>query len=107
YGLPAGGTGAQMGGWFRKEVHAPADLVGLRMRIAGFAAAVVEHLGVIPVAMPGEAIYPALEQGTIDAAEWVGPYDDEKFGFETVARYYYHPGWWEGGAMVHFFVDLD
>jgi TRAP-type mannitol/chloroaromatic compound transport system substrate-binding protein len=100
-GFPAGNTGVQMGGWFRKEINTLADLKGLKMRIGGFAGKVVERLGVVPQQIAGGDIYPALEKGTIDAAEWVGPYDDEKLGFYKVAPYYYYPGWWEGGPTVH------
>src|SRR6266478_5148806 len=107
YGLPGGNTGAQMGGWFRKEINAPADLNGVKMRIGGFAGAVMAKLGVIPQQIAGSDIYPALEKGTIDATEWVGPYDDEKLGFYKVAPNYYYPGWWEGGAMLHFMIGLD
>jgi TRAP-type mannitol/chloroaromatic compound transport system substrate-binding protein len=75
------------------------------MRIGGFAGKVVERLGVVPQQIAGGDIYPALEKGTIDAAEWVGPYDDEKLGFQKVAPYYYYPGWWEGGPTVHFMFN--
>ena len=100
-GYPGGNTGVQMGGWFRKEIKTVADMQGLKMRIGGFAGKVVEKLGVVPQQIAGGDIYPALEKGTIDAAEWVGPYDDEKLGFYKVAPYYYYPGWWEGGPTVH------
>jgi TRAP-type mannitol/chloroaromatic compound transport system substrate-binding protein len=106
YGIPAGNTGAQMGGWFRKEIREVADLGGLRMRIGGFAGRVLGKLGVVPQQLAGGDIYPALEKGTLDAAEWVGPYDDEKLGFHKVAQYYYYPGWWEGGPMLHNFINL-
>ena len=96
-----------MGGWFRKEINTPDDLNGLKMRIAGFAGAVMAKVGVVPQQIAGGEIYPALEKGTIDAAEWVGPYDDEKLGFYKVAKYYYYPGWWEGGAMIHFHINKD
>ncbi len=105
YGLPAGNTGAQMGGWFRKEIKSVADLQGLKMRIAGFAGQVVSKLGVVPQQIAGGDIYPALEKGTLDAVEWVGPYDDEKLGFQKVAPYYYYPGWWEGSAMLHVMIQ--
>ena len=101
YGLLAGNTMAQMGGWFRKEINTIDDLKGVKMRIGGFAAAVISKLGVLPQQMAGTDIYQALEKGTIDAAEWVGPHDDEKLGLQKVAKYYYYPGWWEGGAMIH------
>src|SRR5918997_3707337 len=105
YGIPGGNTGTQMGGWFRKEIKAPADLNGLKFRIAGLAGLVLAKLGVVPQQIPGGDIYPALERGTIDAAEWVGPYDDEKLGFAKVAPYYYYPGWWEGGPTVHLMMS--
>lgn len=107
YALPCGNTGAQMGGWFRKEINAVSDLQGLKMRIGGFAGVVLEKLGLVPQQLAGGDIYPALERGTIDAAEWVGPYDDEKLGFQKVAQYYYYPGWWEGGPALHTMVNLD
>lgn len=103
--LPGGNTGVQMGGWFRKEINTVADLSGLKMRVGGFAGKVLEKLGVVPQQIAGGDIYPALEKGTIDAAEWVGPYDDEKLGFQKVAPYYYYPGWWEGGPTVHFMFN--
>jgi TRAP-type mannitol/chloroaromatic compound transport system substrate-binding protein len=107
YGLPGGNTGTQMGGWYRKEINTPADFNGLKMRIGGFAGTVLAKLGLVPTQVAGGDIYPSLEKGTIDAAEWVGPYDDEKLGFNKVAKYYYYPGWWEGGAMLHFFINID
>jgi TRAP-type mannitol/chloroaromatic compound transport system substrate-binding protein len=107
YGIPAGNTGAQMGGWFRKEIKDVGDLNGLKMRIGGFAGTVMQKLGAVPQQIAGGDIYPALEKGTIDAAEWVGPYDDEKLGFAKVAKYYYYPGWWEGSAMLHNFINID
>ncbi|MBT9247334.1 TRAP transporter substrate-binding protein [Gemmobacter fulvus] len=103
--LPGGNTGVQMGGWFRKEINTVADMQGLKMRVGGFAGKVMEKLGVVPQQIAGGDIYPALEKGTIDAAEWVGPYDDEKLGFQKVAPYYYYPGWWEGGPTVHFMFN--
>jgi TRAP-type mannitol/chloroaromatic compound transport system substrate-binding protein len=105
YGLLAGNTMAQMGGWFRKEINTIDDLKGIKMRIAGFAAAVISKLGVVPQQLPGTDIYQALEKGTVDAAEWVGPHDDEKLGLHKVAKFYYYPGWWEGGAMLHVQVN--
>jgi TRAP-type mannitol/chloroaromatic compound transport system substrate-binding protein len=107
FGIPAGNTGCQMGGWFRKEIKEVSDLNGLKFRIGGFAGRVISRLGVVPQQIAGGDIYPALEKGTLDAAEWVGPYDDEKLGFHKVAQYYYYPGWWEGGAMLHNFINLD
>jgi TRAP-type mannitol/chloroaromatic compound transport system substrate-binding protein len=107
YALPGGNTGAQMGGWYRKEINTIADMNGLKMRIGGFAGAVMARLGVVPQQIAGPDVYSALEKGTVDATEWVGPYDDEKLGFYKVAKYYYYPGWWEGGAMVHFMINID
>ncbi len=98
--FPAGNTGTQMGGWFRKEIKSVEDLKGLKFRIGGYAGKVISRLGVVPQQIAGGDIYPSLEKGTIDAAEWVGPYDDEKLGFNKVAPYYYYPGWWEGGPQV-------
>jgi len=105
--LLAGNTGCQMGGWFRKEVNTVEDLQGLKFRIGGFAGKVLQKLGAVPQQLAGGDIYPALEKGTIDGAEWVGPYDDEKLGFYKVAPHYYYPGWWEGGPMLLAIVNLD
>jgi TRAP-type mannitol/chloroaromatic compound transport system substrate-binding protein len=102
----AGNTGAQMGGWFRKEIKSVADLKGLKFRIGGFAGKVMEKLGAVPQQLAGGDIYPALEKGTIDAAEWVGPYDDEKLGFNKVAKNYYYPGFWEGGPQLVTMVNI-
>src|SRR3989442_6138779 len=98
--LVGGNTGAQMGGWFRKEIKTVDDLKGLKFRIGGWAGKTLQKLGVVPQQIAGGDIYPALEKGTIDAAEWVGPYDDEKLGFYKVAKNYYYPGWWEGGPST-------
>ena len=103
--FPGGNTGAQMGGWFRKEIKSVADLKGLKMRIPGLQGQMLAKLGVIPQQIAGGDIYPALEKGTIDATEWVGPYDDEKLGFVKVAKYYYYPGFWEGTAQLVFIVN--
>ncbi len=105
HGITAGNTGAQMGGWFRREIKTVADLNGLKFRIGGFAGNVMQKLGVVPQQIAGGDIYPALEKGTIDAAEWVGPYDDEKLGFNRVAPYYYYPGWWEGGPSLSYYIN--
>jgi TRAP-type mannitol/chloroaromatic compound transport system substrate-binding protein len=101
-----GNSGTQMGGWFRKEIKTVADLKGTKMRVGGFAGKVLERLGLVPQQLAGGDIYPALEKGTIDAAEWIGPYDDEKLGFYKVAPFYYAPGWWEPGANFSFYVGL-
>jgi TRAP-type mannitol/chloroaromatic compound transport system substrate-binding protein len=103
--LPGGNTGCQMGGWYRKEIKSVADMKGLKFRVAGFAGKVIERLGGVPQNIPGGEIYQALEKGTIDAAEWVGPYDDLKLGFNKVAPNYYYPGWWEGGPQLDFFIN--
>ncbi|MEY5098972.1 MAG: hypothetical protein RJA36_1691 [Pseudomonadota bacterium] len=108
YGMlnfPGGNSGAQMGGWFRKEIKTIADLKGLKFRCGSFAGKVLERFGVVPQSIPGGEIYSALEKGTIDAAEWIGPYDDQKLGFNKVAPNYYYPGWWEGGAQLDFFIN--
>ncbi|TCS99904.1 secreted protein [Tepidimonas ignava] len=103
--FPGGNTGAQMGGWYRKEIKSPADIKGLKFRVGGFAGKVVSRMGGVPQNIPGGEIYQALEKGTIDATEWVGPYDDEKLGFYKVAKNYYYPGWWEGGAQLDFYIN--
>ncbi len=105
--FPTGNTGAQMGGWYRKEIKSLTDLKGLKMRIGGIAGQVLAKLGLVAQQIAGGEIYQALERGTIDAAEWVGPYDDEKLGFNKVARYYYYPGWWEGGPQLSTVVNLQ
>lgn len=103
--FPGGNTGVQMGGWFKRELRSMADLKGLRMRIPGLGGRVMEALDVTVQQIPGGEIYPALDRGTIDAAEWVGPYDDEKLGFADVASNYYYPGWWEPGANLSFYIN--
>ena len=107
FGLPGGNTGAQMGGWFRKEVNTVEDMKGLKIRVGGFAGKVMERLGAVPQQIAGGDIYPALEKSTIDASEWVGPYDDQKLGFYKVAPYYYYPGWWEGSPIVSTYINLQ
>ncbi len=98
--FPAGDTGAQMGGWFRKEIRSIDDLRGLKFRVAGFAGEVFARLGAVPTQIAASDIYPSLERGTLDAVEFVGPHDDEKLGFVRVAPYYYFPGFWEPGARL-------
>jgi TRAP-type mannitol/chloroaromatic compound transport system substrate-binding protein len=105
--IPTGSTGAQMGGWFRKEMKSIEDFKGLKFRVGGFAGTIIQKVGGVPQQIAGGDIYPALEKGTIDATEWVGPYDDEKLGFYKIAKYYYYPGWWEGGTALHFFINSD
>ena len=103
--FPGGNTGSQMGGWYRSEIKTAADIKGLKMRIGGFAGKVLTRMGGVPQNIPGGEIYQALEKGTIDATEWVGPYDDEKLGFQKVAKNYYYPGRWEGGAQLDFYIN--
>jgi len=104
--FPGGNTGTQMGGWFRRTIKSAADLKGLKMRIPGLGGQVMARLGVVPQTIAAGDIYSSLEKGTIDAAEWVGPYDDEKLSLYKVARHYCYPGWWEGCALLSFFVNL-
>jgi len=106
-GLAVGQSGTQMGGWFRKEINQPSDWQGLKFRIGGLGGQVLARLGVVPQQIAGGDIYPALERGTIDAAEFVSPYDDEKLGFSRVAKYYYAPGFWEGGAVLHLVINKE
>jgi TRAP-type mannitol/chloroaromatic compound transport system substrate-binding protein len=106
YGVAAANTGAQMGGWFRKEITNLADMKGLKMRIGGFAGTILAKVGLVPQQLAAGDIYPALEKGTLDACEWVGPYDDEKLGFYKIAKYYYYPGWWEGCGQGHNLITL-
>ncbi len=103
--FPMGNTGAQMGGWFRKEIKSLKDFKGVKFRCGGFAGKVVERIGGVPQNIPGGEIYQALEKGTIDAAEWVGPYDDQKLGFQKVAKNYAYPGWWEGGPQLDLHIN--
>jgi TRAP-type mannitol/chloroaromatic compound transport system substrate-binding protein len=105
--IPGGNTNCQMGGWFRKPITKLEDLKGLKMRLGGFAGRIVSRLGVIPQQIAAGDIYPALEKGTIDGAEWVGPYDDEKLGFVRVARFYHYPGWWEPSSTTGFISNLE
>jgi TRAP-type mannitol/chloroaromatic compound transport system substrate-binding protein len=106
-GFVCGNSGCQMGGFFRKELNDLEDLKGLKFRIGGLGGQVLSRLGIVPQQIAPGDVYPALEKGTIDAAEFVGPYDDEKLGFHKVAKYYYYPGWWEGGAMLHLVVNTE
>ncbi|MEO8755197.1 MAG: TRAP transporter substrate-binding protein [Casimicrobiaceae bacterium] len=104
--FPCGNTGTQMGGWFRKEVRSLADLKGLKMRIPGLGGNIMARLGVIPQQIAGADVYPALERGALDAVEFSGPHDDEKFGFYKVAKHYYYPSWWEYAAQLTFVVNV-
>jgi TRAP-type mannitol/chloroaromatic compound transport system substrate-binding protein len=107
YAIPCGNTGCQMGGWFRKDIKSSADLNGLKFRIGGYAARVLQRLGCVPQQVAGSDIYSALERGAIDAAAWVGPYDDEKLGLQKVAPFYHYPAWWDGGAVIQNFINLE
>jgi len=103
--FPVGNTGAQMAGWYRSEIKTVADLKGLKFRVGGLAGMVLSKLGVVPQQLAAGDIYPALEKGVIDAAEFVGPFDDEKLGLQKIAKYYYFPGWWEGSATLTMFIN--
>ncbi|MDQ7030818.1 MAG: TRAP transporter substrate-binding protein [Ardenticatenia bacterium] len=105
--FPAGNTGVQMGGWFRKEIETAKDLQGLKMRIPGLGGQVMSRLGATVQVLPGGEIFQALQTGAIDAAEWVGPYDDEKLGLHKATKYYYYPGWWEPGPSLEVQINLD
>jgi len=105
--LPGGNTGTQMFGWFNKEINSLEDIKGLKMRFPGFGGEVFKQAGGIPVNIPGGELYTAMQTGTIDAVEWVGPYNDLAFGFQQVAKYYYYPGWHEPGSMLEFTINLD
>ncbi|MBT9314297.1 TRAP transporter substrate-binding protein [Leptothoe spongobia] len=105
--FPAGNTGVQMGGWFNKEINTAGDLQGLKMRIPGLGGKVMAKLGVNVQNLPGSEIFLALERGAIDAAEWVGPYDDEKLGLQKAAQFYYYPGWWEPGPAFDMMINMD
>ena len=99
--FPAGNTGAQMGGWFKQKIEGLTSLQGLKMRIPGLGGEVMAQLGVNVQVLPAGEVYLALDRGAIDAAEWTGPYDDEKLGFNKAANFYYYPGWWEPGPTLH------
>ena len=103
--FPGGNTGAQMGGWYRKEIKSLQDIKGLKFRVAGFPGRVIERMGGVPQNIPGGEVYAALEKGTIDAAELVGPFDDLSAGLYKIAPFYYYPGWWEGSAQLDFYIN--
>ena len=103
--FPGGNTGAQMGGWYRKEIKSLKDIKGLKFRVGGFPGRVIERMGGVPQNIPGGDVYAALEKGTIDAAELVGPYDDLSAGLFKIAPFYYYPGWWEGSAQLDFYIN--
>ncbi|MEN5084450.1 TRAP transporter substrate-binding protein DctP [Bosea sp. TWI1241] len=105
YGMAAGNTGVQMGGWFRKEINTVEDLKGVKFRVGGLAGNILLKLGVVPQQIGGGDLYASLERGTIDAAEWTGAYDDEKLGLSKVAKYYYYPGWWDQGTVISLMIN--
>jgi TRAP-type mannitol/chloroaromatic compound transport system substrate-binding protein len=105
--FPAGQTGVQMAGWFNKEIRTAADLRGLKMRIPGFGGEVMKRAGATQVTVPASEIFTSLQSGAIDAAEWVGPYNDVALGLHRVARYYYYPGWQEPGPMIEGLVNME
>ena len=105
--MPAGNPGVQMGGWFNKEINSLADFQGLKMRMPGLGGEVLKKVGASPINLPGSEIFTALQTGTIDATEWVGPYNDLAFGLYKVAKYYYYPGWHEPGSAVEAIFNKD
>ncbi len=105
--FPGGNTNCQMGGWFRKPLKTVDDLKGVKMRLGGFAGKIVTRVGMVPQQIGAGDIYPALEKGTIDGAEWVGPHDDEKLGFVKVAKFYHYPGWWEPNSNTNFIANVE
>lgn len=105
--MPAGNMGVQMGGWFNKEINSLADLRGLKMRIPGLGGEVLKRAGGTPVNLPGGELFTAMQSGTIDATEWVGPYNDLAFGFYKVAKFYYYPGWHEPGTTLEALINKE
>lgn len=105
--FPIGNSGIQMAGWFNKEINSVGDLKGLKMRIPGLGGEVLARAGGTPVMLPGGEIFTALQTGTIDATEWVGPYNDLAFGLHKAAKYYYYPGWHEPGSLIELLINKD
>ncbi len=105
--MAGGSTGVQMAGWFRNEINSVDDLKGLKMRIPGLAGEVFQRIGGVPVTLPGGELFTAMQTGSIDATEWVGPYNDLTFGLYKVAKHYYYPGWHEPGAILEFIINKD
>ena len=105
--LAGGNTGVQMAGWFKKEINSLEDMRGLKMRIPGLAGEIFTRAGAEAVQLPGNEIFLSLQQGVIDAAEWVGPYNDLTFGLHQVAKYYYYPGWHEPGSTLEIIVNKE
>ena len=102
--FPGGNTGGQMGGWFNRPIESLADLRGLKIRMPGMAGEVLKRAGAVPVNLPGSEIFTALQTGSIEATDWVGPYNDVAFGLHEIARYYYYPGWQEPGPTLECIV---
>tara|TARA_A100001388_G_C28771892_1_gene504449 strand:+ start:1755 stop:2822 length:1068 start_codon:yes stop_codon:yes gene_type:complete len=105
--MAAGNTGIQMAGWFNKEINSLDDLKGLKMRIPGLGGEVLKRAGGTPVNLPGGELFTALKTGTIDATEWVNPYNDLAFGLHKAAKYYYYPGWHEPGTTLECFLNKE
>ena len=105
--FPGGLTGVQMGGWFNKEINSVEDLAGLKMRIPGLGGEVMQRAGVTQITLPASEIFTSLQTGAIDAAEWVGPYNDVSLGLHKAAKYYYYPGWQEPGPMIELIVNQE
>ena len=105
--LPCGNSGTQMGGWFRKEINSLADIKGLKIRAPGLAGEIMQRIGATPVQMPGGEVFTSMQTGALDAADWVGPYNDLAFGLHKVADYYYYPGWAEPGAMLEMMINKE
>jgi TRAP-type mannitol/chloroaromatic compound transport system substrate-binding protein len=103
--MAAGNTGVQMAGWFNKEINSLDDLKGLKMRIPGLGGEVLKRIGGTPVNLPGAELFTAMQSGTIDATEWVNPYNDLAFGLYKVAKHYYYPGWHEPGTTLECFIN--
>jgi TRAP-type mannitol/chloroaromatic compound transport system substrate-binding protein len=103
--LPCGNSGTQMAGWFRKEINSLEDIKGLKIRAPGLAGEVMQRIGATPVQMPGGEVFTSMQTGALDAADWVGPYNDLTFGLHKVAKYYYYPGWQEPGAMLELMIN--
>ena len=105
--ISGGNTGTQMAGWFNKEINSLSDLQGVKMRIPGLGGEVFEAAGGTAVNIPGCEIFTSLQTGVIDAAEWVGPFNDLVLGFHQVAKYYYYPGWQEPGPNLELIINQD
>ncbi|MTI50577.1 MAG: TRAP transporter substrate-binding protein [Alcanivorax sp.] len=105
--LPCGNSGTQMAGWFRKEINSLDDIKGLKIRAPGLAGEVMQRIGATPVQMPGGEVFTSMQTGALDAADWVGPYNDLTFGLHKVAKYYYYPGWQEPGAMLELMINKE